>query len=109
MTKYMNAIPTVTSYGNTTVKAECYTPRADSFHIFRDPLKGDLPWPGLIFGLTIISLWYWCTDQVRMLLDLGGERVLPRVLQSLLPFVQLVGLGKAGQAGSCGLRGAESW
>lgn len=64
VTKYMNAIPTVTSYGNTTVKKECYTPRADSFHIFRDPLKGDLPWPGLIFGLTIISLWYWCTDQV---------------------------------------------
>ncbi|KAB0358043.1 hypothetical protein FD754_002199 [Muntiacus muntjak] len=64
VTKYMNAIPTVTSYGNTTIKEECYTPRADSFHIFRDPLKGDLPWPGLIFGLTIISLWYWCTDQV---------------------------------------------
>ncbi|XP_068845912.1 sodium/glucose cotransporter 1 isoform X3 [Capricornis sumatraensis] len=64
VTKYMNAIPTVTSYGNTTVKKECYIPRADSFHIFRDPLKGDLPWPGLIFGLTIISLWYWCTDQV---------------------------------------------
>ena len=96
VTKYMNAIPTVTSYGNTTIKEECYTPRADSFHIFRDPLKGDLPWPGLIFGLTIISLWYWCTDQVPMLLDLGGERVFPRVLQSLLPFVQLV--GKAGQA-----------
>ncbi|KAM9746774.1 sodium/glucose cotransporter 1 isoform 2-T2 [Dama dama] len=64
VTKYMNAIPTVTSYGNTTIKEECYTPRPDSFHIFRDPLKGDLPWPGLIFGLTIISLWYWCTDQV---------------------------------------------
>ena len=96
VTKYMNAIPTVTSYGNITVKEECYTPRPDSFHIFRDPLKGDLPWPGLIFGLTIISLWYWCTDQVPMLLDLGGERVFPRVLQSLLPFVQLV--GKAGQA-----------
>ncbi|XP_055261223.1 sodium/glucose cotransporter 1 isoform X2 [Moschus berezovskii] len=64
VTKYMNAIPTVVSYGNSTIKKECYTPRADSFHIFRDPLKGDLPWPGLIFGLTIISLWYWCTDQV---------------------------------------------
>ena len=86
MTKYMNAIPTVTSYGNTTIKAECYTPRADSFHIFRDPLKGDLPWPGLIFGLTIISLWYWCTDQVRMLLDLGGERVKTDEFQKLKIF-----------------------
>nr|ACB21201.1 solute carrier family 5, member 1 (predicted) [Plecturocebus moloch] len=64
MKKYMNATPTVISDGNTTVKEECYLPRADSFHIFRDPLKGDLPWPGLIFGMSILALWYWCTDQV---------------------------------------------
>uniref|UniRef100_A0A2K5DD53 Sodium/glucose cotransporter 1 n=1 Tax=Aotus nancymaae TaxID=37293 RepID=A0A2K5DD53_AOTNA len=64
MEKYMNATPTVISDGNTTIKEECYIPRADSFHIFRDPLKGDLPWPGLIFGMSILALWYWCTDQV---------------------------------------------
>ncbi|XP_023381291.1 sodium/glucose cotransporter 1 isoform X2 [Pteropus vampyrus] len=64
MTKYMKAIPTKISYGNITIEEECYTPRADSFHIFRDPISGDLPWPGLIFGMSIISLWYWCTDQV---------------------------------------------
>uniref|UniRef100_A0A8C4LYE1 Sodium/glucose cotransporter 1 n=1 Tax=Equus asinus asinus TaxID=83772 RepID=A0A8C4LYE1_EQUAS len=64
MEKYMKAIPTMISDGNITIKEECYTPRADSFHIFRDPLKGDLPWPGLIFGLFILTLWYWCTDQV---------------------------------------------
>ncbi|KAL7847952.1 hypothetical protein AOLI_G00226700 [Acnodon oligacanthus] len=57
---YMNAIPTVVA----NVSAECYTPRSDSFHIFRDPITGDLPWPGLIFGLTIQAGWYWCTDQV---------------------------------------------
>ncbi|KAM7326145.1 hypothetical protein ACRRTK_014623 [Alexandromys fortis] len=62
--KYMNAIPTVVSEGNLTIKEECYTPRADSFHIFRDPITGDIPWPGLIFGLAILTLWYWCTDQV---------------------------------------------
>ncbi|CAO2640307.1 Sodium/glucose cotransporter 1 [Lemmus lemmus] len=64
MEKYMNAIPTIISDGNMTVKKECYTPRADSFHIFRDPITGDIPWPGLIFGLSILALWYWCTDQV---------------------------------------------
>uniref|UniRef100_A0A8C8Y1A5 Sodium/glucose cotransporter 1 n=2 Tax=Panthera TaxID=9688 RepID=A0A8C8Y1A5_PANLE len=64
MIKYMKAIPTVISDGNITIKKECYTPRADSFHIFRDPLTGDLPWPGLTFGLSILALWYWCTDQV---------------------------------------------
>ncbi|XP_027032066.1 sodium/glucose cotransporter 1 [Tachysurus fulvidraco] len=58
--KYMLAIPSNT--GN--YSADCYTPRADSFHIFRDPLTGDMPWPGLIFGLTIQAAWYWCTDQV---------------------------------------------
>ncbi|OCU01811.1 sodium/glucose cotransporter 1 [Xenopus laevis] len=64
MEKYMNAIPSVTSYDNITIPEKCYTPREDSFHLFRDPLTGDMPWPGLIFGLTILALWYWCTDQV---------------------------------------------
>ncbi|XP_074868376.1 sodium/glucose cotransporter 1 isoform X2 [Carettochelys insculpta] len=64
MEKYMNAIPNNISYGNITIDPKCYTPRADSFHIFRDPVTGDLPWPGLIFGLSILAVWYWCTDQV---------------------------------------------
>uniref|UniRef100_A0A3Q3FL77 Sodium/glucose cotransporter 1 n=1 Tax=Kryptolebias marmoratus TaxID=37003 RepID=A0A3Q3FL77_KRYMA len=58
--RYMTAIPAFT--GDT--KPECFQPRADSFHIFRDPITGDLPWPGLVFGLTIQATWYWCTDQV---------------------------------------------
>ncbi|XP_047425968.1 sodium/glucose cotransporter 1-like [Mugil cephalus] len=57
---YMTSVPSVT--GN--ISAECYEPRGDSFHLFRDPITGDLPWPGLIFGLTIQATWYWCTDQV---------------------------------------------
>ncbi len=24
----------------------------------------DLPWTGIVFGLTINELWYWCSDQV---------------------------------------------
>lgn len=64
MQKYMEAIPSNISYGNTTIPAKCYTPQKDAFHIFRDPVSGDLPWPGLVFGLTVLSLWYWCTDQV---------------------------------------------
>ncbi|XP_062870884.1 sodium/glucose cotransporter 1 [Trichomycterus rosablanca] len=58
---YMNAIPSNTGVN---ISSECYTPRPDSFHIFRDPISGDMPWPGLIFGLTIQAAWYWCTDQV---------------------------------------------
>ncbi|XP_034752769.1 sodium/glucose cotransporter 1 isoform X2 [Etheostoma cragini] len=58
--RYMTAIPSVT----TNISASCYEPRADSFHIFRNAITGDLPWPGLVFGLTIQAMWYWCTDQV---------------------------------------------
>lgn len=57
---YFNAIPNIT--GN--ISSECYAPRPDSFNLFRDAVTGDLPWPGLIFGLTIQATWYWCTDQV---------------------------------------------
>ncbi|KAK2871341.1 hypothetical protein QQF64_002513 [Cirrhinus molitorella] len=59
--KYMTAIPSVVGVN---ISEECYTPRADSFHLFRDPITGDLPWPGMVFGLTIQAVWYWCTDQV---------------------------------------------
>lgn len=59
--KYFQAIP------NTTLNNPddtCGYPRDDSFHIFRDPLTSDLPWPGMVFGITVSSIWYWCTDQV---------------------------------------------
>ncbi|XP_047228068.1 sodium/glucose cotransporter 1-like [Girardinichthys multiradiatus] len=58
--RYMTAIPSIT--GN--ISEKCYQPRSDAFHLFRDPLTGDLPWPGMVFGLTIQATWYWCSDQV---------------------------------------------
>ncbi|KAG5272452.1 hypothetical protein AALO_G00165720 [Alosa alosa] len=60
-TSYMAAIPSIVSPN---ISEACYTPRPDSFHLFRDAVTGDLPWPGLIFGLSIQAGWYWCTDQV---------------------------------------------
>lgn len=57
--QYKEAIPTLT-VPNTT----CHLPRSDAFHIFRDPVTGDLPWPGLLFGLTVLATWVWCADQV---------------------------------------------
>ncbi|XP_033030659.1 sodium/glucose cotransporter 1 [Lacerta agilis] len=70
--KYMNAIPHV---GNSSIPEKCYTPRPDAFQIFRDPINGDLPWPGLIFGLSILGLWYWCTDQVIVQRCLSGKNM----------------------------------
>ncbi|XP_053907774.1 sodium/glucose cotransporter 2-like isoform X2 [Cuculus canorus] len=51
----------------------CGRPRPDAFHLLRDPSAGDLPWPGLILGLGIISAWYWCTDQVIVQRCLAGR------------------------------------
>uniref|UniRef100_A0A3Q4B2X0 Solute carrier family 5 member 9 n=1 Tax=Mola mola TaxID=94237 RepID=A0A3Q4B2X0_MOLML len=66
--RYMSAIPSVT-VANTT----CHLPRRDSFHMFRDPVSGDLPWPGLIFGLTVLATWVWCTDQIMVQRSLSAK------------------------------------
>ncbi|XP_013375752.1 PREDICTED: low affinity sodium-glucose cotransporter-like [Chinchilla lanigera] len=71
--KYMNAIPSVTEGDNLTISPRCYTPQADSFHFFRDAVTGDIPWPGIIFGIPITALWYWCTDQVIVQRCLSGK------------------------------------
>lgn len=59
--RYRQAIPNAT-VPNTT----CHLPRPDAFHMLRDAVSGDIPWPGLIFGLTVLATWCWCTDQVMM-------------------------------------------
>jgi hypothetical protein len=45
----------------------CGEPPEDAMHLIRNPYPGksDLPWTGMVFGLSISSLWYWCSDQVR--------------------------------------------
>ncbi|KAM5130385.1 sodium/myo-inositol cotransporter 2 isoform 3-T3 [Callospermophilus lateralis] len=57
--KYFSALAS-----NRSENSSCGLPREDAFHIFRDPVTSDLPWPGILFGMSIPSLWYWCTDQV---------------------------------------------
>lgn len=64
--KYFDAIPSTRKENSS-----CGLPREDAFHIFRDPVNSDLPWPGVLVGMTIPSLWYWCTDQVRCCFCLG--------------------------------------
>ncbi|KAM4025103.1 sodium/glucose cotransporter 2 isoform 2-T2 [Anomaloglossus baeobatrachus] len=72
MEKYMNATPSMV--GN--VSAECASPRPDSLHLLRDAYSGDLPWPALILGLTIVSTWYWCSDQVIVQRCLAARSVM---------------------------------
>ncbi|XP_070259038.1 sodium/glucose cotransporter 4 isoform X1 [Myotis yumanensis] len=66
--RYQQAIPNVT-VPNTT----CHLPRPDAFHMLRDPVSGDIPWPGLIFGLTVLATWCWCTDQVIVQRSLSAK------------------------------------
>ncbi|KAM9357983.1 sodium/glucose cotransporter 4 [Symphorus nematophorus] len=65
---YMSAVPSVT-VANTT----CHLPRSDAFQLFRDPVSGDIPWPGLVFGLTVLATWVWCTDQVIVQRSLSAK------------------------------------
>lgn len=70
--RYPQAIPTSTlTWGNTT----CGIPREDAFHMFRHPVEGDLPWPGMVFGITISAVWYWCTDQVIVQRALASKTI----------------------------------
>ncbi|XP_037683205.1 sodium/glucose cotransporter 4 isoform X2 [Choloepus didactylus] len=65
---YKQAVPNAT-VPNTT----CHLPRPDAFHMLRDPVSGDIPWPGLIFGLSVLATWCWCTDQVIVQRSLSAK------------------------------------
>ena len=60
---YKNSTPSQLLPGNT----ECGVPREDAFHVFRS-VNSDFPWTGVLFGMPILSIWYWCTDQVKNLI-----------------------------------------
>ncbi|KAM9305456.1 sodium/myo-inositol cotransporter 2 [Gastrophryne carolinensis] len=90
--RYFKAIPS-TYTGN----GSCGFPRPDAFHLFRDPVNSDLPWPGVLVGMTIPSLWYWCTDQVIVQRSLSAKNLshakggsLLAAYLKVLPFFMMV-------------------
>nr|WLN44352.1 AAT12 [Sinonovacula rivularis] len=62
VTLYPTAAANMTLSNQTFYK--CGMPRSDAFHIFRDPVKGDIPWPGAVIGLTMLGLYAWCQEQI---------------------------------------------
>ena len=65
--KYFEAYPqhTIDHYGNDSDPYwKCGIPPDNSMNLIRSYDDGSLPWPGIMFGLTISSIWYWCSDQV---------------------------------------------
>uniref|UniRef100_A0A8C5RFT2 Solute carrier family 5 member 2 n=1 Tax=Laticauda laticaudata TaxID=8630 RepID=A0A8C5RFT2_LATLA len=76
--KYMEAIPKQTLSpipALYNISSSCYLPREDSFHMIRDATTSDLPWPAVILGLSINSIWYWCSDQVIVQRCLAGKNL----------------------------------
>ncbi|XP_069135421.1 sodium/glucose cotransporter 4-like [Argopecten irradians] len=67
--KYFDAWPNTTRLNyaniyNNYSYAKCGIPPDNAMHLMRSADDGSLPWPGIMFGLTISSIWYWCSDQV---------------------------------------------
>uniref|UniRef100_A0A8C9V0F5 Sodium/glucose cotransporter 2 n=1 Tax=Scleropages formosus TaxID=113540 RepID=A0A8C9V0F5_SCLFO len=74
--KYKLAVPSDTESADPrryNISPACYEPREDAFNLLRDPIAGDLPWPGVIFGIAIGGCWYWCSDQVIVQRCLAGR------------------------------------
>ncbi|CAL8305784.1 unnamed protein product [Merluccius merluccius] len=67
---YAKAVPSIMVPNST-----CGLPRDDAFHLFRDPLTSDLPWPGIIIGMSVPSMWYWCSDQVIVQRSLAAKNL----------------------------------
>ncbi|CAF3111257.1 unnamed protein product [Rotaria sp. Silwood2] len=61
---------------NTTLHSttQCGVPNENYFSLIR-PFDADLPWFGLLFGITIVSIWYWSCDQVIVQRTLAAKNI----------------------------------
>ncbi len=74
------------------------------FDAFRPASDPDLPWTGILFGIFILQIWYWTTNQSIMQRVLGGRDIeqarkgvlFAGILKFLIPFLALV-------PGMCGI------
>lgn len=67
----------------------------DYMHLLRpiEPGKSSYPWTGMVIGLRINSLWYWCTDQVIVQRTLASKNMINAkagcILAAYLKFLPL--------------------
>ncbi len=45
------------------------------FNMWRSMSDPDFPWTGLLFGGTIVGIWYWCTDQYIVQRTLAANNI----------------------------------
>ncbi|KAK7463965.1 hypothetical protein BaRGS_00038047 [Batillaria attramentaria] len=68
--RYLVSQPSVTVPNKT-----CGLPNPDAFHLLQPADSNDLPWPGNVFGITILSSWYFCNDQVLVQRTLAAKNM----------------------------------
>lgn len=47
----------------------------DHFNMWRPMSDPDFPWTGMLFGGTIVGVWYWCTDQYIVQRTLAANNI----------------------------------
>jgi len=47
----------------------------EHFNMWRPADDPDFPWHGMIFGGTIVGIWYWCTDQYIVQRTLAAQNI----------------------------------
>ena len=48
---------------------------SEHFNMWRPMSDPDFPWTGLLFGGTIVGIWYWCTDQYIVQRTLAANNI----------------------------------
>ena len=51
------------------------TAGSQHFNMWRPMSDPDFPWTGLLFGGTIVGIWYWCTDQYIVQRTLAANNI----------------------------------
>jgi transporter, SSS family len=51
------------------------TAGSDHFNMWRPASDPDFPWTGLLFGGTVVGIWYWCTDQYIVQRTLAAHNI----------------------------------
>ena len=48
---------------------------SEHFNMWRPMSDPDFPWTGLLFGGTVVGVWYWCTDQYIVQRTLAANNI----------------------------------
>ena len=51
------------------------TAGSSHFNMWRPASDPDFPWTGLLFGGTVVGIWYWCTDQYIVQRTLAAHNI----------------------------------